>query len=68
MRRRVEGLHLLALAFACGVVSKGYIYFALAFACSAEPLNICARKRDPIKLCKAQLGNLIQLDARGLKG
>ncbi len=48
-------------------VPKGYIYFAMAFAFGVELLNIRASKRDPIKLRKAQLGDLIQLDARGLE-
>jgi predicted tellurium resistance membrane protein TerC len=34
-------------------ISKGYVYFAMAFSVFVEMLNIRIRKRDPIKLKKA---------------
>ena len=45
------------------VVPKGYIYTAMAFSFGVELLNIRASRRKSIKLRKAQLGDLIQLDA-----
>ncbi len=44
-------------------VPKGYIYTAMAFSFGVELLNIRASRRKSIKLRKAQLGDLIQLDA-----
>ena len=46
-------------------VPKGYIYFAMAFSFGVELLNIRASKRKRVKLRKAQLGDLVQLGARG---
>ena len=43
-------------------VPKGYIYFAMAFSFGVELLNIRASKRSQIKLRKAQLSDLVQLD------
>ena len=45
------------------VMPKGYIYTAMAFSFGVELLNIRASRRKSIKLRKAQLGDLIQLDA-----
>ena len=45
------------------VVPKGYIYTAMAFSFGVELLNIRASRRKSIKLRKAQLGDLIPLDA-----
>lgn len=42
---------------------KGYIYFAMAFSLAVEMLNIGASKRKRIKLRKAQLGDLVQINA-----
>ena len=44
-------------------VPKGYIYFAMAFSFGVQLLNISASKRSKVKLRKAQLGDLIQVDA-----
>lgn len=44
-------------------VPKAYIYTAMAFAFGVEILNIRASRRKQIKLRKAQLGDLFQLDA-----
>ena len=49
-------------------VPKGYIYFAMAFSFGVELLNIGASKRKQITLRRAQLGDLVQLDARGASG
>lgn len=44
-------------------VPKGYIYFSMAFAFGVQMLNIGASKRQKVKLRKAQLGDLIQMNA-----
>ena len=49
-------------------VPKGYIYTAMAFSFGVELLNIRASRRKSIKLRKAQLGDLIQLDATPERG
>ena len=41
---------------------RGYIYFAMAFSFGVQLLNIGASKRSKVKLRKAQLGDLIQVD------
>ena len=43
---------------------KGYIYFAMAFSFGVELLNIGASKRKQIMLRKAQLGDLVQFNAK----
>ena len=43
-------------------VPKGYIYFAMAFSFGVQLLNIGASKRSRVKLRKAQLGDLIQMN------
>ena len=43
-------------------VPKGYIYFAMAFSFGVQILNIGASKRGKVKLRKAQLGDLIQIE------
>ena len=40
-------------------VPKGYVYFSMGFALLVELLNIRAQ-RSPVKLRKAQLGDLVQ--------
>ena len=45
------------------LVPKGYIYTAMAFAFGVQLLNIVASKRGKVRLRKAQLGDLIQVDA-----
>jgi len=49
-------------------VPKGYIYFSMAFAFGVQLLNIGASKRSKVKLRKAQLGDLIQIEAAPYKG
>lgn len=44
-------------------IPKGYIYFAMAFSFGVQLLNMQASKRAPVKLRKAQLGDLVQIDA-----
>ena len=43
-------------------IPKGYIYFAMAFAFGVQLLNMQASKRKPVKLRKAQLGDLVPVD------
>jgi predicted tellurium resistance membrane protein TerC len=43
-------------------IPKGYVYFAMAFAFGVALLNIGASKRRCVKLRKAQLGDLIQVE------
>ncbi len=54
----VIGLMLVAEGFGVSV-PKGYVYFAMGFALLVELLNIRAQ-RNPVKLRKAQLGDLVQ--------
>ena len=54
----VIGLMLVAEGFGAAV-PKGYVYFAMGFALLVELLNIRAQ-RNPVKLRKAQLGDLVQ--------
>lgn len=55
----VIGLMLVAEGFDVSV-PKGYVYFAMAFSLLVELLNI-RTQRDPVKLRKTQLGDLVQL-------
>ena len=45
-------------------VPKGYIYVAMGFSLFVEMLNIGA-KRNPVKLRKAQLGDLLRVPETG---
>ena len=44
-------------------IPKGYIYFAMAFSFGVQLLNMQASKRKPVRLRKAQLGDLVQIKA-----
>ena len=44
-------------------IPKGYIYFAMAFSFGVQLLNMRASKRKPVRLRKAQLGDLVQIKA-----
>lgn len=44
-------------------IPKGYIYFSMAFSFGVQLLNMQASKRAPVKLRKAQLGDLVRIDA-----
>ena len=43
-------------------IPKGYIYFAMAFSFGVQLLNMRASKRRPVRLRKAQLGDLVQVE------
>ena len=43
-------------------IPKGYIYFAMAFSFGVQLLNMRASRRRPVRLRKAQLGDLVQID------
>ena len=49
-------------------VPKGYIYFAMAFSVIVEVLNINARRRPPVQLRKAQLGDLLPQSSEAVEG
>ena len=43
-------------------IPKGYLYFAMAFSFGVQLLNMRASKRKPVRLRKAQLGDLVQIE------